>query len=153
MNILTLIARLIRGTALPTAAELIATVAAPTSNPWLGARGATTGIVTNLGTAVGFRVNCIVRDGRGQPVPNAILRIYTGSLVDTATTSVATGTLLIEAALSTTAAGAIGGVVMAQADGDGIVDATVGVGAVGGDGARVVLEFLGHAVTTKIVTT
>jgi hypothetical protein len=154
------IMRFWRGTALPTAAELVAVAACPTTNPWLGATGATTPIIGNGGGGGGVantaRIRCILRDGNGQPLSGAILKVYIAArnTVVTSTIVGGVGTILSEFNGSNDAFNApLGGVVVVQANTSGAIDMRTGAFADGPAAYVVALEHLGHIVTGTVTVT
>lgn len=146
------IMRFWRGTALPTAAELVAVVACPTTNPWLGAIAATTPIVGNNGASAA-RIRCILRDGNGQPISQGILKVYVAARFGAVASAIqgGIGTVLSEINGSNDAFNApIGGMICVQANTSGAIDLLLGAFS-GGPGAyTVVLEHLGHPVACSV---
>jgi hypothetical protein len=146
------IRRLQRGTGLPTSTQLLLSVAAPATNPWLASRDTTTPIISDAGAQIA-RINCILRDGNGQPLSEGILKVYfdtRGAVVDSTAT---TGTILMEFNGSDDAgpgAGVTeGGMVLIQANTSGVVNFVTGAYNANGDKV-IVLEHLGHTVTATV---
>lgn len=146
------IRRLQRGTGLPTSAQLTLSSAATATNPWLASRDAATPIVSDAGAQT-VRINCILRDGNGQPLSGGVLKVYFNSQCAFVGSTATTGTILTEINGSDDAgpgAGvALGGLVLIQANASGVVNFVTGTYLANGDKV-VVLEHLGHPVAATV---
>lgn len=151
------IMRLWRGVALPTALELVAVVACPTTNPWLAATGATTPILGDGGGVGGVantaRIRCILRDGNGQALPNAILKVYIAARNTVVTSAIVGGVGTVLSAFdgsNDAFAAPLGGVVVVQANASGAIDMRTGAFFNGPGPYVIAMEHLGHVVTGTV---